>query len=145
MRCRYALLPQLPQVEYRLAVTVPLLPCRLGRAALSFRHVNPPDPSLAFCGECGKPLEQKWGAGFSLKPYILAFGVLMVTLLLSIAATHIGQTDAPFVSGLIVLIILIIGFRLAFRILPPWVGKFIGDTISLLMRLILGTGLKGRK
>src|SRR5438128_4789993 len=126
------------------------LRCRYCRAGLEGRlcpsgHVNPPDPSLAFCGECGKPLEQKWGAGFSLKPYILAFGVLMVTLLLSIAATHIGQTDAPFVSGLIVLIILIIGFRLAFRILPPWVGKFTGDIIGFFMRIILGTGLKGKK
>ena len=108
-------------------------------------HVNPPDRRLAFCGDCGKPLEQKWGAGFSFKPYVLGLGVLMVTLIFPVLFTTIGQADAPVVTALVVLILLVLGFRLAFRILPPWVGKLIGDTVSLLLRLILGTGIKGGK
>jgi hypothetical protein len=124
--------------------------CRYCRAGLEGRlcpsgHVNPPDASLAFCGECGKPLEQKWGAGFSIKPYALGFGVAMLTLLFSLATGQIVQTDSPLASGVIVLIIVIAGFRLSFRILPPWVGKFIGDIVSFLMRRILGTGIKGKK
>src|SRR5438128_990617 len=126
------------------------LRCRYCSAGLEGRlcpsgHVNPPDQRLAFCGECGKPLERKWGAGFSVKPYLLALGVVMVTLLLSFTVTHIGQADAPVVTALIVLVIIILGFRLAFRILPPWVGKFVGDTMNFVMRLVLGTGNKGRK
>lgn len=126
------------------------LRCRYCSAGLEGRlcpsgHINPPDAHVVFCGDCGKPLEQKWGAGFSFKPYILALGVFMVTLLLSIAVTDMSQTDAPLPSALIVLIILIIGFRLAFRIVPPWVGKSISDIISFFMRLIFGTGIKGSK
>ena len=68
-----------------------------------------------------------------------------MTLLLSVASMHIGQQDAPLLSALIVLIIVVLGIRLAFRVLPPWVGKFISDTISFLARLIFGTGIKGKK
>lgn len=58
---------------------------------------------------------------------------------------QVVQTDSPLVTGLIVLIILILGFRLFFRILPPWVGKLTSDVVSLFVRLILGTGIKGKK
>ena len=69
----------------------------------------------------------------------------MVTLIFAVLITSFGQADAPFVTALIVLILFVFGFRLAFNILPSWVGTLIGDTVSLLMRLILNTGLKGRK
>ena len=69
----------------------------------------------------------------------------MVTLIFSVLITTVGQADAPVVTALVVLILLVLGFRLTFRILPPWVGKLIGDSVSLLLRLILGTGIKGRK
>ena len=126
------------------------LRCRFCSAGLQGRlcpsgHVNPPDRHLAFCGDCGKPLEEKWGAGFSFKPYLLGLGVLMITLFLSAALTHMSQTDAPVVTALVVLLIVIIGFRLAFHTLPPWVRTFTGDAMNLLMRLVLGTGNKGRK
>lgn len=124
--------------------------CRYCRAGLEGRlcpsgHVNPPDASLAFCGECGKPLEQHWGAGFSFKPYVLGFGVAMLTILFSLCAVQAFQTDSPLVTSVILLIILILGFRLSFRILPPWVGKFTSDVFTFFMRLILGTGIKGGK
>lgn len=126
------------------------LRCRFCSAGLEGRlcpsgHVNPPDRHLAYCGDCGKPLEQKWGAGFSVKPYLIGSGIVMATLLLSALVSHIGQVNAPVLTAIVVLVIVIVGFRLAFRILPPWVGRFIGEAMSLLMRLVLGTGNKGRK
>jgi hypothetical protein len=69
----------------------------------------------------------------------------MVTLLFSVILVDIGQTDAPVLTAIIVLLIVVLGFRLAFHILPSWVGSFISDVVSFFMRLILGTGLKGRK
>src|SRR2546430_7845971 len=120
-------------MEHRMAATLPLLQCGPGRPALPLRPRQPARPAPGLLGECGKPLERKWGAGFSVKPHLLALGVLMVTLLLSFAVTHIGQADAPVVTLLIVLVIIILGFRLAFRILPPWVGKFVGDTMNFFM------------
>jgi hypothetical protein len=126
------------------------LRCRFCSAGLEGRlcpsgHVNPPDRHLAFCGDCGKPLEEKWGAGFSFKLYLLGLGVLVVTLFLSAAVTHMGQMDAPVVTAIVVLVIVIVGFRLTFRILPPWVRTFTGDTMNFLVRLMLGTGNKGGK
>jgi hypothetical protein len=126
------------------------LRCRFCSAGLAGRlcpsgHVNPPDRHLAYCGDCGKPLEQRWGAGFSFKPYLLGAGVLMATVLISTLLQYAGHADAPVVTAIMVLIIVVIGFRLAFRILPPWVGTFIGEAASFFMRLILGTGIKGRK
>ena len=69
----------------------------------------------------------------------------MLTLLLSFALTNIGQTDATFATAVICLIIIIVGFRLAFRLLPPWAGKFVADIIGFFTRILIGTGIKGRK
>ena len=102
-------------------------------------HVNPPSRSLGFCGECGKPLERTWGAGFSIKPYLLAGGVIMATVILSAAVVTIGQIDAPVVTALVVLIITVVGFRLAFQVLPPWIAKFLGEVVTFFARVILGT------
>jgi hypothetical protein len=130
------------------------LRCRYCSAGLEGRlcpsgHVNPPDRDLQYCGDCGRPLESKWGAGFSFQPYLLALGVVIITLLLSAAIAHLdhyaGQADAPLVTAIMVLVIVVVGFRLAFRILPPWVANFIGDVVSFFIRLILGTGIKGKK
>jgi hypothetical protein len=41
------------------------------------------------------------------------------------------------------LIILVVGVRLAFQILPPWARNLVRDTIGFLLRLVLGTGNKG--
>ena len=124
--------------------------CRYCAAGLEGRlcpsgHVNPPDSTLVFCGECGKPLEKKWGAGFSIKPYLLASGVVMVTLILAAAVASGGNGDAPLLNAVVVLGLLIFGLRLAFQILPPWVGRALGDAIGFFMRLVFGTGLKGKK
>ncbi len=50
-------------------------------------HVNPVDARLSFCGECGQPLERKWGAGFTFVPYVLAFSIFIGTMLLCALAT----------------------------------------------------------
>src|SRR5437588_5728987 len=102
------------------------LRCRYCSAGLEGRlcpsgHVNPPDARLAFCGECGKPLERKWGAGFSFKPYLLGGAVMVITLLLSAAIAQVCQTKDPLASAIVVMVIVIVGLRLAFQILPPWV------------------------
>src|SRR5713226_7220387 len=81
-------------------------------------HVNPIDSRLAFCGECGQPLERKWGAGFAIRPYVLALSVLVGTLLLSALVGFVAKGD-PMMSALIVLVILVIGLRVVFQILPP--------------------------
>lgn len=123
------------------------LRCRYCCAGLEGRlcpsgHVNPPDRSLAFCGDCGKPLEAR-GGGFSFKPYLLASGIAMLTLLLAALVIEISQADAPVVTAIMVLVIVVVGFRLVFRILPPWVSGLVGDVLNLFMRLVLGS--KGRK
>src|SRR5437899_374398 len=106
-------------------------------------HVNPFDPRLSFCGECGQPLERKWGAGFSVVPYVLAFAISLGTILLSALVISFAN-EAPMTSALIALVILVIGFRIAFQILPPWVRNAANDVAQFLLRLVLGTGNKGR-
>ncbi len=105
-------------------------------------HVNPVDSTLAFCGECGQPLERKWGAGFSFKPYVVAGAVLLVSFLLAGLLGMIGKENL-FMSGFIILVILIVGFRLAFQILPPWVRNLARDLANFLVSLVFGTGNKG--
>ena len=60
--------------------------CRYCSAGLDGRlcprnHVNPADRRLGFCGECGQPLDQVWGAGFSVRPYLVSFGILLLAIL----------------------------------------------------------------
>jgi hypothetical protein len=105
-------------------------------------HVNPVDPGLTFCGECGQPLERKWGAGFSFKPYALAGSIFAVTFFLAGCVALFAKEDL-LMSGLIVLVILIVGLRLAFQILPPSIRTFASEAVNLLLRLVLGTGNKG--
>jgi hypothetical protein len=125
-----------------------LVVCNPRKNAL-LKHGNKSDRIDA--RKLAKPGENYWwkvpsGAlVFRLSPTFFALGVLVVTLISSVLVTYIGQVDAPVVTSLVILILLVLGFRLAFRILPPWVGKLTGDTVSLLLRLILGTGIKGRK
>ena len=62
-----------------------------------------------------------------------------------IVALTIDFVHTNTVSFVFVLLILVIGFRLTFRILPPWVGKLTLELVGFLIRLIFGTGIKGRK
>ena len=124
--------------------------CRYCGAGLEGRlcpsgHVNPPNAGLVFCGECGKPLEKTWGAGFSLMPYLVGAGVLIVTFVVVLVVSQFGRWYDPAVSGFIILVILILGLRLSFRIVPPWVRNLILDTAHFLLHLVFGTGNKGRK
>src|SRR5437667_9710955 len=65
------------------------LRCRYCRAGLVGRlcprnHINPVDSGVAFCGDCGEPLERTCGAGSSTTPVIaLAVGGLMLIVLVS--------------------------------------------------------------
>jgi hypothetical protein len=98
---------------------------------------------LAFCGECGEPLERKSGAGFSLVPYVLAFSIFALTILLCALAAFIGRED-PVMSAFVVLLILVIGLRVVFQILPPWVRNATGEVALFFLKVVLGTGNKGR-
>ena len=77
-------------------------------------HVNQSDASLVFCGECGKLLEKTWGAGFSPVPYPLGITVMLGTLALAEIAWWLISPYEPVLNALVVLAILIVGFRLAF-------------------------------
>jgi hypothetical protein len=106
--------------------------------------VNPIDPGLAFCGECGQPLERKCGAGFSVKPYLLAACILACAGLLCFGLLILAQIqEAAPMSLVIALIILVVGVRFAFQILPPWARNLVRDAFNFLLRLVLGTSNKG--
>src|ERR1700680_262651 len=92
--------------------------CRHCAAGLDGRlcprgHVNPIAPDLAFCGECGQPLERKCGAGFSVRPYLLAAAIFACTLLLFLGLAMLASREeaAPMLL-LVALIILVAGTRL---------------------------------
>lgn len=128
------------------------LRCRYCGAGLEGRlcprnHVNPADPKIAFCGECGQPLERTWGAGSSLKVYLLATLILVVTFFVAILPVAFIK-ETPMLSVLLSLIILIIGFRLAFGILPPGGRQVVAELCKgigrLFSTLLFGTGHKGR-
>ena len=123
--------------------------CRHCAAGLDGRlckrgHVNPIDPALAFCGECGQPLERKCGAGFSVRPYLVAAFILACAGLLCLGLLLLAERqEATRMSLVLALVILVIGTRFAFQVLPPWAGILVRDTINFLLRLVLGTGNKG--
>jgi hypothetical protein len=104
--------------------------------------VNPTDPRLSFCGECGQPLERKCGAGFSPAPYLLASAVLASMMLLCGLVTLVFKEN-PTMGALVALLILIFGLRLVFPILPPEAKTFAREAVNLLLRVLFGTGNKG--
>src|SRR5437867_7894986 len=58
--------------------------CRYCAAGLAGRlctrnHVNPLDWRLTFCGDCGAPLQRISGAGFSVRPYLIAGAIWLAT------------------------------------------------------------------
>ncbi|MDE3179714.1 MAG: zinc ribbon domain-containing protein [Acidobacteriota bacterium] len=126
--------------------------CRYCGAGLEGRmcprhHVNPIDSRIAFCGECGQPLERTWGAGPATRVYVLALLVSAVTFAVALLPIVFGK-EAPMLRGLISFLILVVGLRLAVSILPPggrrvllalWSG--VGRILSM---VFFGTGNKGR-
>ena len=46
-------------------------------------------------------------------------------------------------SLMIALVILVVGVRFAFQVLPPWARNLVRDAINFILRLVLGTGNKG--
>ena len=105
-------------------------------------HVNPPDAHLAFCGECGRPLEKRWGAGFSIVPYVCGGVVIIATIAVAVFVSSVSAHDT-LLSAVIAMVIVVFGVRVGFRILPPWVRSTVVDVFSFLLRLLFGTGLKG--
>jgi len=126
--------------------------CRYCGAGLEGRlcprnHVNPVDPSIAFCGECGQPLERTWGAGRSTKVYLLAILIFFLTFIVAILPIAFSK-EAPMFSALLSLVVLVIGFRLAFGILPPGGRHLVVQGCKgigrILSAALFGTGHKGR-
>ena len=56
-------------------------------------HVNPTDSRLAFCGECGQPLERKSGAGFSPVPYAVSAGICLASFALAALLVVVSQEE----------------------------------------------------
>ena len=128
------------------------LRCRRCSAGLEGRlcprnHINPMDSRLAFCGECGQVLERNSGAGSQVRSYLLAFAILMLTGSLAVLALVFSK-ETPMTLLLIVLALLIFGFRLAMQVLPPAARKLIESALrglmNLLFMLLFGTSNKER-
>src|SRR5579864_3367905 len=101
--------------------------CAIGFGRLCPRnHVNPSDAQLAFCGECGEPLERQWSSRRSLIPYAVALAVFGLAILVSAAIVRLGREDV-FMSVIVAFLVLIFGLRLGFHILPPWVRNITRD------------------
>jgi hypothetical protein len=98
------------------------LRCRYCAASLEGRlcrrnHINPASRDLVFCGECGEPLSKKYGGGFSVRPYLVATAVVSVTVA-AVSLLLLSGKEPSVVTALICLVVLFVGFRVAFRILP---------------------------
>lgn len=128
------------------------LRCRICGAGLEGRlcprnHVNPTDRSLAFCGDCGQPLERNCGTGISFTPYLLAFAILLLTGSSATVILLLAR-EAPVTSSLLALALIVIGVRLAVGILPPSARNLIAyifkGLLNLLLMALFGTGDKGR-
>lgn len=136
--------------------------CRHCAAGLAGRlcprnHVNPSDPQLAFCGDCGQPLSLAFGGGFSIQPYAVAGGIFVVSvggaLALLTVVSHLGL-----IAVLASLVVLASGGRLAYKLLPPsgqrsvtvasnvlWFITRILFRVGLrLVKVVANTTLKGR-
>ncbi len=124
--------------------------CRYCSAGLEGRlcpsgHVNPPDKNLVYCGDCGKPLEPQWGSGGSWRVSILGVMVMALALIVATAVADLGSGGQSLITVTMVGLILLIGFRLGFRLIPAWVRDMTAEVLSLLLRTVLGTGIKGKK
>ena len=124
--------------------------CRYCRAGLTGRlcprnHVNPVDSVVAFCGECGEPLERECGAGrIPARPIALGIGVLMLFLMF-IAILSSSQLQCQFFGMLIIFGLLVLGLRFAFGLLPAWARHVTGSVVRGLVGFVLGTGNKGKR
>jgi hypothetical protein len=124
--------------------------CRYCRAGLIGRlcprnHVNPVDSQLAFCGECGQPLERECGAGTSLvRVSAIVLGGLMMLFVLS-ALLCSSEVQGQLLGMLVVFAIIILGLRFAFGLLPAWARNLLGSVTRGILNFVLGTGNKGHK
>lgn len=123
--------------------------CRYCRAGLAGRlcprnHVNPVDGHVAFCGECGQPLERECGAGsFHLRVVGVTVGLIILFIVLIAILTN-AQLQQQLFQMLIVLGLLVLGLRFAFGLLPSWAQHFLGWVVRGIVNLVLGTGNKGK-
>lgn len=124
--------------------------CRYCRAGLVGRvcprnHVNPIDRQLAFCGECGQPLERECGAGLAV-PRIVPIGLrALFVLMVFVAVLSNRQTRVPFFEMLIVCGLLVAGVRFAFGLLPAWVRHLLAAITRWLVQFILGRAIKEKR
>ena len=123
--------------------------CRYCRAGLTGRlcprnHVNPVDAHVAFCGECGQPLERECGAGSSLARIVgVTVGYLILFIVL-IAILTSPQLQQQLFKMLVVLGLIVAGLRFAFGLLPSWARQLVSSVTRGILNLVLGTGNKGK-
>jgi hypothetical protein len=131
------------------------LRCGYCGASLSGRlcernHINPSDPKLAFCGDCGKPLEKSGGTGGSSmisslmgqpKLLLIALAVGAVVGLWWLVSRAWMQYQIG--SSVVVLVIVFGLLRLVLKILPVSIRNFLCVVLKAVVELLLGTGNKG--
>ncbi len=78
-------------------------------------------------------------------PYLvggsLTFGTIAVA---GIVALVLGKENSG-MAALIMLVVLIVGMRLVFQMLPPGVRSAMADVAGFFFRFIFSTGNKGRR
>src|SRR5689334_13893383 len=84
-------------------------------------HINPADPKLAFCGDCGKPLEKPTAShGFPIpaRPALIVAGVV-------VGGIVIWRMVAAFDGSILIIPLVILGLlRLLFKLLPVSLRNF---------------------
>src|SRR5437867_4241145 len=140
--------------------------CRYCAAGLAGRlctrnHVNPLDWRLTFCGDCGAPLQRVSGAGFSSRPYLVAGGLWLSTVML-MSLVWLARGLAPGIVFGMIVVVGALGGYLGWQVLPPMaqhvltilvrgVWIIVRSVVRLMLRLMalitrrLGTRLKGRR
>src|SRR5438093_848804 len=119
--------------------------CRYCAAGLAGRlctrnHVNPLDWRLTFCGDCGAPLTRISGAGFSMRPYLVAGGIWLATWIVIGLLVMLGDR-APGIAMLLVLGIGTLGSYLAWQVLPP-AGQRVLSLLARLVQWIVGVMIR---
>jgi hypothetical protein len=123
--------------------------CRYCSAGLEGRlcpagHVNPPDKGLVHCGQCGRMLEARWGSSGSWRVWLVGVVVMILTLIVAAVVANFSP-EQSFITVLMVAVIMVLGFRFGFSLLPSWVRDMMAEAASFLLRMLLGRSIRGKK
>lgn len=134
------------------------LRCRYCRVGLIGRlcprnHLNPADPDLAFCGDCGQPLEEQSGAGRAwptwrtIRAAVVALGVLAAAVALNGPARALIECIRLYGDVLLGLLIALVVMGIGFYVmLPPFLRRWFLIVLRApfrMKRLLLRTRSKG--